>query len=229
MSNTQREFIPNQIFVGLPWKNVRAKYERVIQKLETKYPLHFTIVGRNDGQDAEDLLGIIKERISTSSQAIFDATGGNANVSLEYGYAEGVDVPRSIYLSAHKSSQKSSASDPIISDLHGKRRIQYKNERALSNQLDKFCRSHDYTTRFQNALADGFKKFSRGQKRSGRALAIKIVRALDGKIKIRRAQLFQQLQAKGYVETEIDTMLKILHDAGVVKSTVGRYADTYVA
>ena len=83
MPNVNREFIPNQIFVGLPWKNARQKYDRLIKKLEARYPLHFTIVGRNDGQDAEDLFEIIKERISSSSYAIFDATGGNASEALD--------------------------------------------------------------------------------------------------------------------------------------------------
>jgi len=109
VAGTKREFIPNQIFIGLPWKNVRPKYEHILPKLEKQYPLHFTIVGRDDGQGAENLLEIIKQRIASSSYAVFDATGGNANVSLEYGYAEGLEVPRAIFLSAHKASQKNTA------------------------------------------------------------------------------------------------------------------------
>src|SRR4051812_31915807 len=110
----KREFTPNQVFVGLPWKNVRAKYDRIIDKLAKKYPLHFTIVGRDDNQDAAALFEVIKERIGSSSYAVFDATGGNANVSLEYGYAEGLEVPRAIFLSAHKAAQRAGG-DPIIS------------------------------------------------------------------------------------------------------------------
>lgn len=56
-----RQFIPNQVFVGLPWKTVRPKYERVIDRLSKKYPLHFTIVGRDDGQDAKALFEVIKD------------------------------------------------------------------------------------------------------------------------------------------------------------------------
>jgi hypothetical protein len=229
MPNVNREFIPNQIFVGLPWKNARQKYDRLIKKLEARYPLHFTIVGRNDGQDAEDLFEIIKERISSSSYAIFDATGGNANVSLEFGYAEGLEVPRSIYLSAHKASQRASSSNPIISDLHGKRRVQYTNENSLYAQLDKFCKGHDFTKRFEEGLKKGFKGLTKGNKKRGRALAIKLVRALDGNSIIRRAQIVQNLQAKGYKGNEIEDVLKVLHDSDVVKTTAGRYADTYIA
>jgi hypothetical protein len=229
VATAKRAFIPNQIFVGLPWKNVRPKYDRIIPKLEKKYPLHFTIVGRNDAQDAQDLFEIIKQRIATSSYAVFDATGGNANVSLEYGYAEGLEVPRAIFLSAHKAAQRGSLTSPIISDLHGRRRIQYKTEQTLSAELQKLCREHDYTRRFEKALLKALKGKSKGAKRSGRALALKIVRALDGKAKVRRAELVQHLQAQNYREAEIDSMLRKLHVADVVKCTVGKFSQAYVA
>jgi hypothetical protein len=83
-----RNSIPNQVFIGLPWKTVRPKYERAMDWLSIRSPLSFVIVGRGDEQDAQDLLDIIKSKLENSSFALFDATGGNANVSLEYGYAE---------------------------------------------------------------------------------------------------------------------------------------------
>ena len=39
--------IPNQIFIGLPWKTVRAKYERVVPKLKVSFPLSYVIVMPN--------------------------------------------------------------------------------------------------------------------------------------------------------------------------------------
>ena len=92
--------LPNQVFLGVPWKNVRAKYETIVEDCRKRYPLSFVIVGREGNQDAEDLFEVIKKRILSSSYAIFDATGGNANVSLEYGFAEANDVQRhsQIYL-----------------------------------------------------------------------------------------------------------------------------------
>ena len=194
-----------------------------------KYPLHFTIIGRDDGQDAQDLFEVIKARISSSSYAIFDATGGNANVSLEYGYAEGIDVPRAIFLSAHKAAQRLGAGSPIISDLGGKRRMQYKTEKSLSAELHRFCREHDYTKRFEKALTQALKGKSKGQKKSGRSLATKLLRALDGKEKIRRAELVQHLQAQNYEEAEIETMLKKLHSSRVINCAVGKYSDVVVA
>ena len=229
MATAKRDFTPNQIFVGLPWKTVRPKYDKIILALEKKYPLYFTIVGRNDTQDAEDLFEIIKQRITSSSYAVFDATGGNANVSLEYGYAEGIEVPRAIFVSTNRAAQKASVGSPIISDLHGKVRVQYKTVKALSKELHKLCREHDYSKRFEKALAQALKGKSKGAKKSGRALALKVVRALDGKAGRRRAELVQHIQAQGYEERAIESMLKKLHSGGVVKCTVGKFSQAYVA
>src|SRR6266849_1584088 len=199
MAGTHRDFTTNQVFVGLPWKNVRPKYERIIHTLEKKYPLYFTIVWRDDNHDAKALFEVIKGRIGSSSYAVFDATGGNANVSLEYGYAEGIEVPRAIFLSAHKAAQKASSSGaPIISDLTGMRRVQYKTEATLALELNRLCREHDYTKRFEKALRKILKNKSKGGKKRGRALALKLVRALGGKAQMRRAELVQHLQAQDY-------------------------------
>ena len=229
MAKTQRSFIPNQVFIGLPWKTVRPKYERVITKLEKSYPIHFTIVGRNDGQDALDLFEIIKDRIANSSYAVFDATGGNANVSLEYGYAEGIGVPKAIFLSSHRSTQKSSATSPIISDLHGQRRVQYKTEKTLLSEMQRLCREHDYTKRFEKAMPKVLAGKAAGAKKSGRTLALKVVHALDGRAEVRRPELVQHLQAQGYTENEVDQMLKKLNASGLVKCTVGRSTVAYIA
>jgi len=116
---------PNQVFLGLPWKTVRPKYEKLIGELRKSFPLSFVIVGREDNQDAEDLLEVIKKRLLTSSYAIFDATGGNANVSLEFGFADANDVPPALYLSSHKASKPASKESPIIADLAGKKQNRY--------------------------------------------------------------------------------------------------------
>jgi len=228
MPTNKRSFIPNQVFVGLPW-NLRKRYDPIVAKLEKKYPLHFSIVGRNDTQDAEDLFEVIKQRIAASSYAIFDATDGNANVSLEFGYAEALEVQRAVYLNVRKPRKKQSVGSPIISDLGGKRRVQYKTDKALATELEKQCREHDYNVRFERAIKAGLKGKAKGEKKRGRALALKIVRALDGKERIRRAELAQHLQAQQYSEAEADYMLKKLHAQGVVTTTKGRYADVHIA
>lgn len=229
MSVKKRQFIPNQVFVGLPWKSVRPRYEAIITNLKKSYPQYFTIVGRNDGRDAANLFEIIKTRISSSSYAIFDATGGNANVSLEYGYAEGIEVPRAIFLSAHKAAQKPNAASPIISDLLGMRRFQYKTDKTLAIELRKCCKDHDYTKRFEKALRIVLKGMPAGKKKSNRSLALKLIHALDGKAVIRRSELVQNFQAQNYEEQQIDILLKKLHSAGIMKCTVGKYSDVSIA
>jgi hypothetical protein len=116
---------------------------------------------------------------------------------LEYGYAEGKDIPRAIFLSDHKSATRSPGVSPIISDLTGKRRVHYKTESTLSTELHKFSKDHDYSKRFEKALTGILKGKSKGIKKSGRALALKVVRAFDGSERIRRAELVQTLQAQG--------------------------------
>jgi hypothetical protein len=72
------DVIANQVFLAIPWKSVRPKYEHCVDFLRLRSPLSFVIVGRSDKQDAEDLLQVIKDRLQSSSFAVFDATGGNA-------------------------------------------------------------------------------------------------------------------------------------------------------
>jgi len=228
MAKNSSVYIPNQVFVGLPWRNVRRKYDNAIKKLEKKYPIYFEIVGKNDTQTAEDLFGIIKSRIASSSWAIFDATGGNANVSLEYGYAEGIDVQRSIFLSDHKSSRKPNE-QPIISDLGGKRRVPYKNEAGLLKELEKFCKEHDYTKRYEKALAKLSANMSKGNKRSARFVGLKIIRSLDGNPEIRRADLVQSLAAENYKNEFIEKVIKGLHIARVIVVSPGKNAKVQIA
>src|SRR5262245_7472246 len=85
---TRRAVIAHQVCLAIPWKSVRPRYEKCVDYLRSRSPLSFIIVGRADRQNADDLLEVIKERLESSSWAVFDASGGNANVSLEYGYAE---------------------------------------------------------------------------------------------------------------------------------------------
>lgn len=218
--------IPNQIFIGCPWKNIRGKYERVIGKLTKSFPLSYVIVGRDEEQDAEDLLAIIKTKLLSSSHAIFDATDGNANVSLEYGLAEAEDLPRVLYLCTHGASRRISKDHPIISDLAGKRRMQYAQESRLSALLSSFSKRHSYTVRFERFLKDQFRGLPKGQKRRARYLALKVIHSLDEKESVRREDIVLNLQAdiSKYKETEIDNMIKSLHRVRLIVASPGRYS-----
>jgi hypothetical protein len=229
-SGTAPDVIANQVFIGCPWRTVRAKYERAIDSLSKKYPLSFIIVGRDDRQDAEDLLKIIKERLLSSSYAVFDATGGNPNVSLEFGIAETNEIPRVLYLSSHAAATRASRDSAIIADLAGKRRQQYTQEPMLRSLLSAFCRDHAYSKRFETFLQRTFRRKNKGDKKRARALALKVLHALDGQPSLRRADLVQRLLANysNYKQREIDEMLSQLNRAGLIRIEPGRYSSVSV-
>jgi hypothetical protein len=222
--------VPNQIFVGMPWKNVRKRYDKLIDRLKVLSPLSFVIVGRADNQDAQDLLEVIKGKLEQSSYAIFDATGGNANVSLEYGYAEAKNIPRVLYMSTHKAAHKGKDAS-IISDLAGKMRKHYANERALRALLVQFSGAHAYTKRFHKALAKEFRRKDKGTKKRLRALALKVIHSLDGQSDGRRDDLVQNLRADqaNYKMAEIDEVIKKLHRNNLILVEPGRYSSVSIA
>lgn len=226
--STPKGAIPNQVFVGCPWLGARPKYDEAIAELRKKFPLSFVIVGRYDGQDAEDLLQVIKERMDSSSYAIFDATGGNANVSLEYGYAEAQGLRRAIYLSTHKASFKNSKDKPIIADLAGKKHNQYKQVATLRNLLAAFAKEHDYTKRFESFLTSAFKKASPGEKKSWRAMTLKLIHLLDGKREARRVDIVNDLLAEKYKQADIDELIAKMRSAGLIRSQQGPYSKVWL-
>jgi hypothetical protein len=224
---SRKEIVPNQVFVGCPWKNVRPKYEKIVTSIKKRYPLSFIIIGRDTSQDAIDLLGNIKEKLFESSYAIFDATGGNSNVSLEFGLAEANDIPRALYISGHKAASKQSRENPIISDLAGKRRNTYKNESSLTQLLNLFAKNHNYTKQFEKFLSKVFRKSSKGKKKRNRALALKIIHYLDGAGQVRRTDLVQNLlgEFQNYKEREIERILVQAHKNNLIICDRGRYSN----
>lgn len=228
---TKKTVIANQVFIGCPWKTIRPKYDRLIDKLNKKFPLSFILVGREHDQSAEDLLTVIKTKLLSSSYAIFDVTAGNANVSLEFGIAETSEIEAALYLNVHGANKKSSEDSAIISDLAGKRRKQWKNESALKNLLLSFCKNHPYTKRFENTLKMGLKKKAKGDKKRLRALALKVVHYIDDKEKVRRDNLIQEMQTSQppYKESEIEYILSILKDREVIQITPGRYSEVLIS
>lgn len=221
-------YVRNQVFLGIPAKNVKAHYEKIIANLAKKYAVSFIIVGRNDGQSAEDLLSIITDRLDNSSSAIFDATGGNPNVSLEFGFAEALDIPRSLFLSTHAAATPKS-SPAIIADLGGKRRVQYKTESGLEAELTKFCKAHPYTVRFETAQKKLFRNKGKGEKKRLRSLSLKIIHRLDGREEVRRDEIVQGLEAEGYQNSEVESTLKKLHLSHILSCSAGRYSVVTIA
>jgi len=216
--------IPNQVFIGLPWRNFKKRYDGVIDGLHRGYPIYFTIVGRDERQDARDLFGLIKERIDSSSYAIFDATGGNANVSLEYGYAEGRNIDRAIYVCTH-GAHANKSSGAMIADLAGSKRNQYTNDSALRTLLERVITSRDYYIRFERALAKANMRATKGQKKSRRNAWLKGIRALDNCQPRRRVDLVNDLSTTIY---DPESALRELHKAKLIAVSVGRYSDVRI-
>ena len=99
----------------------------------------------------------------------------------------------------------------------------------MRSHLESFCKEHDYTKRFETGLQRRVRSTKPGYKKKMRNLALKLVRFLDGKSKMRRADVTQAMQAQSYTESEIHDMLKKLHDEGLLRVTRGRYADVSLA
>lgn len=226
--STPNYVIPNQIFIGCPWKTIRNKYLQATDELKKKYPLSYVLVGKVDNQDADDLLTTITNKLRSSSYAIFDVTGGNPNVSLEFGFAEARDIPRILYLGTHKRSQRTDDDEvkPIIADLAGLVRIQYTQQKLLQSRLGAFSQNHNYTKRFEKFLLKQSKRLSKGEKKRTRSLALKIIHCLDEKETIRREDVILSLLGDqvAYKKDEIDQMIKFLHSADLLVSAKGRYS-----
>jgi hypothetical protein len=224
----KNDTISNQVFLGCPWKTVKHKYETLIEEFKKKYPLSFIIVGRSQDQKAANLLEIIKDKLNNSSAAIFDATGGNANVSLEYGIAEANEIPRSIYKSQHKKSASAESDLAIISDLAGKKRNEYKTAAGLKSLLEAYSKTHTYTKKYETFLRASAKRLSKGAKRRYRALSLKIIHHLDDKDNVRRADIVQNLTSIGYKDTEVEECIKKLHVNRLIYCSEGGYSSVSI-
>ena len=220
--------IPNSVFIGCPWRTVRPKYERCAKQLEKRFPLAVILIDSAETPDAQQLFTLIKERLAESSLALFDVTGGNANVSLEFGLAEGYGVSRRLLLSTHRSSRRA-GDTPIIADLAGATRLNYTSEPGLLRHLTQLFEQHPYTIRFERFLSNRYRHRSGPQKKRLRTLAVKTIhlarRQADGRPPLRR-EVVERLggDAAGYSEAEINAVLADLHTSGLVRVGPGRYS-----
>lgn len=219
----------NKVFIGCPWKTIRPKYVKVVEKLEHTYPIHFVLIGREQDQRAEELLDLIKRKLLSSTMAIFDVTLGNANVSLEYGIADASNIHRVLYLNVHRSNKSSDKDSAIISDLAGQKRKQWKNEQGLRQLLTDFCKNHNFTKRFEINLKRITRNLTRHRKKSLRTLSIKMIHFLDDKESVRRADLVESLLGLNYPEKDIEFLLKGFREAKLITISVGKYADVTIA
>jgi hypothetical protein len=74
------------------------------------------------------------------------------------------------------------------------------------------------------------KNMNKGEKKSYRAAALKIVHYFDDKDVARRDDLLQDIVAKNnYSEEDVNDWIKKLHTQKIIKVTKGRYSEVSIA
>lgn len=152
-NNSRVMFKPYQVFIGCPFaKEIRSSYDRLKREVEGETPLSLVLADTVGITSSNYLLDSITTLIRESVSCIFDATGGNPNVSLEVGIAHTMPVGFLLTMRTRKplaKSQQREAGHPgsreirsIISDLQGKNRIEYKEYGGLRRQLDQRYFAH---------------------------------------------------------------------------------------
>lgn len=142
-----------QVFVGCPFlSSIRKNYDKLKEEIEEETPLHIVLADTTAVSSTDYLLEHITGLIRDSAASVFDATGGNPNVSLEVGIAHAMPVdflltlytrkPRS-QRDAQQALEREGEVKPIISDLQGRNRVEYKTYATLKKQL---------TSRYLNKL-----------------------------------------------------------------------------
>jgi hypothetical protein len=213
--------VANRIFIGYPWNPYKSMWERLVADLHKRYPLHFLAIGRDPGQPATQLLTNIMRGLDSSSMALFDASTGNANVSLEYGYFRAARGEDNVFLFLDEDAKIPANQTPIISDLAGAVANRYKpTDSRLEAAVTAICDRHEYYRRFN--------KFCRQRKYKGgpRKFLVRMLRKFDGRDSVLRRELLDDLMHETQKEEQhIAGYLEKMHEAGLVTITRGnRYS-----
>ena len=118
--------IANRVFLGYPCQPYKTMWEDLVETLHKRYPLHFLAIGREPGQPVTQLLTNIMRGLDSSCMALFDASTGNANVSLEYGYFRAARGENNVFLFIDEDAKVPTGQTSIISDLAGAVANRYK-------------------------------------------------------------------------------------------------------
>lgn len=185
--------------------------------LHKRFPLHFLAIGREPGQPATQLLTNIMRGLDSSSMAWFDASTGNANVSLEYGYFRATRGEENAFLFLDEDAKVAAGQTPIISDLAGAVANRYKpTDNRLKHALDAICERHPYVKRFSKFC--GQRRYKGGT----RKFLVRMLRHLDGRGSVLRRELLDDLMHETKkTEAYLSKYLKELHTAGLITITRG--------
>jgi hypothetical protein len=221
VSLKNRTIVPNRIFLAYQWHINRPIYEKICAELHKSFPVYFYAVGRPSGQQAEALLGKIESVMLSSTEAVFDASRGNANVSLEYGLAYFVpDLKQYLLIDQSSLPSQINVGTPIVSDLAGsmQNRWDLAKPSTLKEHLQAIAENHPFTTRFRRYCRD--RRLTRGQYRA----PLKVIRLFDAREAILRREAIDQLQSEwnGKTVKDIEKLLTDMHNAGLITMTPGR-------
>lgn len=186
----------HQIFVGCPFlAAIRKNYDKLKADLEKETPLHIVLADTTAVSSTDYLLEHITNLIRESAACVFDATGGNPNVSLEIGIAHAMPANFLLALytrkprtqqAAQRALQQQGETKPIISDLQGRNRIEYKTYTTLKTGLtNRYLKSLPYMKRWQeykkrNSSLTGYAiQVFQQMRESGRTVRPRVVTILD--------------------------------------------------
>jgi hypothetical protein len=217
----RRSIVPNRIFLAYQWHIYRPIFEDVCASLHRTYPVYFYAVGRPAGQPAEALLEKINSVLLSSTAAVFDASRGNSNVSLEYGLAHFIpNLPSYLLIDQHVLPNQVNAGTPIISDLAGatQNRWQFGRPETLAEHLKAIADNHQYTKRFRRYCR------ARGLTAGQFRVPLKVIRLFDERESILRREVLDELTAewRNKSQREIERLLTDLHKVGLITITPGR-------
>lgn len=215
-----RKIVQNRIFLAYQWYTYREKYERACNVLHQSYPVYFYAIGRPKGQPAETLLGKIESVLYSSSQAVFDASKGNANVSLEYGLARHIpNMKKHLFIDSTSVPTGTTPGTPIISDLAGTTANRWELDKlnTLISHLKAIAERHPYTKRFR--------AYCRRQRLRGGQIkrTMMVIRLFDEEDSILRSEALDLLgdRFKGSKRSEIVDLLTKMHSSELIKISRG--------
>lgn len=216
----------HQVFIGCPFLTaIRKNYDKLKADLEQETPLHVVLADTTAVTSTDYLLEHITDLIRQSAACVFDVTGGNPNVSLEVGVAHALpaDFLLALYTrkpqsqrDAEQALQREGEVKPIISDLQGRNRIEYKTYRALKRQLlarylDRLPylrRWNEFKRRHSSLVNPALQVFAEIRS-SGRTVRPRVVAMLDG------------------TGIDADDLMRQLSDAKLVTVKRGRAGGVY--
>jgi hypothetical protein len=215
-----RKPVPNRIFLAYQWKDYRETYEEACASLHRQFPLYFYALGRPKGEPAQQLMEKIVTVMSRSTSAVFDASKGSPNVSLEYGMATTMGIKSFLLIDEHTLPGSVTPGTAIISDLAGsmENRWDVKDASTLKVHLSAIATDHEYTKRFRRYCRD--RRLVAGQFRQ----PLKVIRLFDEREAILRREVLDELRGTwpGKKVSEIEKLIGDMHAAGLITITPGR-------